>query len=255
VYHLNRTFIWGHRGSGFIGVQNTFPSFQNAINMGVDGIKTEAQLSKDNEIVLSFYKSLKINGEELLMNKLDLDEIKKFKLENNESIPSLRELFENFKNYNIRYNFDITVPEIGIEIIKLAREFDLVDYIELGKPSIYPDPLPVIFSKIRKFDKNVTLVNSVSLKHTNINEEHLELKNMRELDIKVINIYHNYSNFELFKLVKDHGFKYYVWGVLFKRSFEKFLKMRYNGEYIDAIMSNLPDRLIEMRNKIQVLNQ
>jgi len=78
---LNRTFIWGHRGAGFIGVQNTIPSFQNAINMGVDGIKTEAQLSKDNEVILSFYKNLRINGEGLLINKLNLDEIKKYKLE------------------------------------------------------------------------------------------------------------------------------------------------------------------------------
>ena len=41
---MNRTFIWGHKGAGFIGVQNTMTSFQNAIDMGVDGLKTEARL-------------------------------------------------------------------------------------------------------------------------------------------------------------------------------------------------------------------
>jgi hypothetical protein len=74
---------------------------------------------------------------------------------------------------------------------------------------------------------------------------------MRDLDIQVINVNHNYSNFELFKMVKDKGLKYYVWGVLFRRSFEKFLKMKYDGECIDGMMSNLPDRLIQMRNEIQ----
>ena len=74
---------------------------------------------------------------------------------------------------------------------------------------------------------------------------------MRELDVQVINVNHNYTNFDLFKMVKDLGFKFYVWGVLFKRSFNKFLIMKYNGECIDAMMSNLPDRLIQMRNEIQ----
>ena len=51
---MNRTFVWGHRGSGFIGVQNSLTSFKKAFEMGVDGVKTEAQLSKDHEIFLTF---------------------------------------------------------------------------------------------------------------------------------------------------------------------------------------------------------
>jgi len=49
----------------------------------------------------------------------------------------------------------------------------------------------------------------------------------------------------------EHGFKFYLWGVLFKRSMQKFLTMKYNGEYIDGIMSNQPDRLVKFRNEIQ----
>ena len=78
---------------------------------------------------------------------------------------------------------------------------------------------------------------------------------MRELDVQVVNVNHNYSNYEVFKMVKDNGFKFYVWGVLFKRSIEKLLRMKYKEDYIDAIMSNLPNRLIQMRNQIQGLNQ
>ena len=46
VLNLNKTIIWGHRGTGFTGTQNAFSSFKNAIEMGVDGIKTETKLSK-----------------------------------------------------------------------------------------------------------------------------------------------------------------------------------------------------------------
>lgn len=248
---MNRTFIWGHRGAGFTGVQNTMTSFQNAIDMGVDGLKTEAKLSKDGEIVLCFYQSLRKNGEDVLINNLDIKEIREFKLESNESIPTLREVFSAFKNYDIKYNFDISDPEVGIRIIELAREFDLIDKIEIAKSSMNPNPLPVLFSKIREFDKRVTLVNSIFLKHSPIMEKHLELENMRKLNIQGINVNFNFANFELFKKVKDKGFKFCIWGVLFKRSMHKFLTMKYKDEYIDAIMSNLPDRLLKVREEIQ----
>ena len=251
---MHKTFIWGHRGAGFTGVQNTLSSFQNAIDIGVDGLKTEAKLSKDEEIVLSFYESLKRNGNDVLMSELTIDEIKEFKLENGETIPTLSEVFKEFKEYNIRYHFDIIEPEVGIKIIELAKKFNLGNKIEIAKPSTYPHPLPTIFSKIREFNQNVTLVNSIFLKHTNIKEEHLELENMRKLNVQGINVNFNYANYDLFRKVKDLGFKFYIWGILFERSINKFLNMKYNGEYVDAIFTNLPERVLDLRDKIQKVN-
>lgn len=251
VLNLNKTIIWGHRGTGFTGVQNTFSSFRNAIDMGVDGIKTETKLSKEGEVVICYFNNIKINGEDVPIQELTIEEIKNFKLENNESIPTLREVFEAFKNSNIKYNFDIANPKEGIQIVKTAKEYGLVDHIELAKPSTRPDSLSDFFTEIRNFDKNVMLVNSVFLKHSVIKDEHFELDDMRKLNIKGINVNYNYANFDLFKRVKDHGFKFCVWGILFKRSMKKFLTMKYNGEYIDAMMSNQPSRLVKFRNEFQ----
>jgi glycerophosphoryl diester phosphodiesterase len=248
---MNKTFIWGHRGAGFTGVQNSLPSFKRAFEMGVDGFKTEAQLSKDREIFLTFQQKLKRNGEEIPIYELNSNEIKMFKLDNNEPILTLPELFTEFKNYNLRYNFDIRTPEVGIRVIEIAKEFNLLDKIEIAKTSIDPFSLPNIFSKIRDFDKNVMLINTIFLKHSDIREEHLELENMRKLNIQGINVNFNVANFELFKMVKDLGFKFCVWGLLFNRSIQKFLKMNYKGQYIDAMMSNFPDRLVKLRNEIQ----
>jgi glycerophosphoryl diester phosphodiesterase len=251
---LNRTFIWGHRGSGFTGVQNTLSSFQNAIDTGVDGIKSEAKLSKEGVVVPSFYQSLKRNGNDILINELTIDEIKEFKLENGETIPTLREVFQAFKKYNIKYNFDITEPEVGIKIIELADGFNLINNIELAKPSIYPNTLDTIFSEIRDFNQDVILINSIFLKHSNITEKHLELENMRKLNIQGINVNFNYANYKLFKMVKDMGFKFYIWGLLFERSIKNFLSMKYNGNYVDAVFSNLPERVLEIRDTIQKVN-
>lgn len=248
---MNKTFVWGHRGAGFKDVQNSLSSFQKAIDMGVDGIKTEAQLSKDGEIFLTFQQKLKINGTVSPISELNKKKIKRFKLENGESIPTLPELFNTLKNYDIRYNFDIKAPEIGIRIIEIAKEYNVLDQIEIAKTAINSNPLPNLFSKIREFDKNVKLSNSIYLKYSDIKEEHLELESMKELDVMSINVNYNFATFELFKNVIKNGFKFCVWGVLFSRSMEKFLKMNYEGRYIDAMMSNFPGRLVMLRDKIQ----
>lgn len=248
---MNRTFVWGHRGAGFRDVENSMPSFKKAIDMGVDGIKTEAQLSKDGEIFLCFQQSLKKNGENIPIKDLESREIRTLRLDNNESILTLPELFSELKNHNIRYNFDIRDPEIGIRIIEIARKFKVIDKIELAKTAMDGSLLPDIFGKIREFDKNVTLINTIFLKYANNEEEHLELESMRDLNIQGINVKYNFATFELFKLVKDNGFKFCVWGLLFNRSIEKFLNMNYKGQYVDAVMSNFPDRLVKLRNKIQ----
>ena len=248
---MNRTFVWGHRGTGFIGTQNSLSSFKNAVEMGVDGIKTEAKLSKEGEVILSFYNSLKLNGGETPIQELTLDQIKKFKLENNEPIPTLKDVFEALEDYNVKYNIDIMEPTVGIKIIDTAKEYGLAKQIELGRPSIHPDNLSKFYSEIREYDKNVTLTNSVSLKYTEIKDEYLEIEDMRRLNVDGINVYFNFVTFDLFKRVKDLGFKFYVWGVLFKRKMQDLLTMKYNDKYIDAMMSNQPDRLIKYRNELQ----
>jgi glycerophosphoryl diester phosphodiesterase len=248
---MNKTFVWGHRGAGFRDVENSMSSFKKAIDMGVDGIKTEAQLSKDGEIFLCFQQNIRNNGEYVPIKELDSTEIRTLRLDNNESVLTLPELFSEFKNQNIRYNFDLRDPEIGIKIIEIARKYKIIDKIELAKTAMDGSLLPDIFGKIREFDKDVTLINTIFLKYANNEKEHLELESMRDLNIQGINVKYNFANYELFKLVKDNGFKFYVWGLLFNRSIEKFLKMNYKGHYVDAVMSNFPDRLVNLRNEIQ----
>ncbi len=70
------TIIWGHRGAGFRGVENSMSSFKKAVDMGVDGIKTEAQLLKDGEIILKFLPYIFIEGKKTLLKEINLDDLK-----------------------------------------------------------------------------------------------------------------------------------------------------------------------------------
>ena len=119
---MNSTIIWGHRGAGSRGIENSMSSFKKAIDMGVDGIKTEARLSKDKAIILRFFPYLLIDGKKTPIEELKLKKIKQFNLENGESILTLREMFETFKD-KIRYNFDVFKVETGLKIIDIANQY------------------------------------------------------------------------------------------------------------------------------------
>ena len=78
---MNRTIIWGHRGAGFRDVENSMSSFKKAVDMGVDGIKTEAQLTRDGEVILKFLPYLVIKDQKSFIQDLNLETIKQVKLE------------------------------------------------------------------------------------------------------------------------------------------------------------------------------
>ena len=58
-YNKEETLILGHRGSPTLMTENTIPSFQQAIEQGVDGIELDIRLSKDKQIVVFHDKDLK----------------------------------------------------------------------------------------------------------------------------------------------------------------------------------------------------
>jgi len=251
---MNRTIVWGHRGAGFrYPVENSMSSFKTAAKMGVDGLKTEGQLSKDGEVILSFSNQLKLNGSNKKICDLNVKEIKKIKLENNEHILTVRDLFNEFGKSNLIFNFDVRETPVGVKIIEVGEELDLIDRIEIAKPASIFTSLDDFFRPLREKNEKVNFVNSVfgGYKKSGIAEKELEFDVMEELSIEVFNLQHYKSSFELFKLIKDSGYKCYLWGVLFKHYMKKYLNMKYDEGRVDGIFTNYPDTLLKLRNEIQ----
>ena len=249
---MNRTIVWGHRGAGFRHpVENSMSSFRKAVEMGVDGLKTEAQLSKEGEVILSFNDQLKLNGTTAKMSELTVEEIKKVRLENNEQILTIRDLFDEFGKSDLIFNFDVKEAPIGLKIIEVGEEFNLIDRIEIGKPVTVFTSLEDFFRPLREKNEKVHFSYSVFGGYYNITEKNLEFDVMEELNIEIFNIQHYKSNFELFKLIKDSGYKCYLWGVLFKHFMKKYLNMSYKEGRIDGIFTNYPDTLLQLRSELQ----
>ena len=47
-----RALVWAHRGASGYAPENTLAAFQEAIDMGADGIELDVQLTKDGQIVV-----------------------------------------------------------------------------------------------------------------------------------------------------------------------------------------------------------
>lgn len=242
---MNRTFIWGHRGAGIYSVENTIDSFRKAVEMGVDGIETDAHLSKDGQIVLFHDYIVEKDGKKIEINKLTLKQIKEIRLEENKKIPTLGEVFNIFKSKNIKYSIDLKDNNVGFKIIRLAREYNILEKVELVGNNFY------IFSKIRKIEKEAKLIYSISERHSIIEEKDLKFNKMNKLKIYGFNIRNIQAKMNFFKQIKNAGFSFYIWGVDTQFFMKRFLKMNYNGKNVDAIYTNYPDILLELRDKIQ----
>jgi len=243
---LDRTIIWGHRGAGFRGIENSMSSFKKAVEMGVDGLKTEANLTNDGHIVLVFPYNFKIDGERRKIRDLNLDQINEVKLSNGESIPTLTELFEMFKDSNLKYSFDIFDINTGKRIVELAKRYNVLENIEIAKPAGIRVPFDEFLYPLRKLNENVILVNSCFNSKQISENGYTNLKKMIDLDIQVVNLNHHNFSYKIFELVKEKGLKSYLWGVLFKYFMRKYLKIR-----VDAIYTNFPDKILELRKEIQ----
>lgn len=242
--------IWGHRGAGLREVENSITSFRKAVEMGVDGIKTEAQLTKDGEIILRFLPYLIIDNNKISIKDLNLEEIKRIKLENGDEIPTLREMFEEFKD-SIFYCFDIREVETGIKIIDLAKEYDLLDKIEITKPAVYRGSIDAFFRPLREKSNEVTLVNSFFNEKQIMENNYAVLKKLKELNVQVVNLSHHRFNLEVFEQVKKAGFKFYLWAVLFKYFMKKYINLSDDGYTVDGIFTNFPDKLVNLRTEVQ----
>ncbi len=128
--------VIGHRGAAGLAPENTFAGFDIALALGVDGIETDVQKTKDGELVLFHSDRLErtTNGtgalQETLWQALQrLDAGSWFdSTYAGERIPLLSEAL---KRYGTRTYFDLEIKHVGIEyeVLHLVEQLELLDRV------------------------------------------------------------------------------------------------------------------------------
>ncbi len=87
-----RPFIWAHRqASGYVP-ENTMLAFRRAIELGADGVETDASITADDIVVLSYDGKLKLDGMKVDIRSSSFEEI--HRMPQYQAIPTYRDLVD-----------------------------------------------------------------------------------------------------------------------------------------------------------------
>ncbi|MFX1396594.1 MAG: glycerophosphodiester phosphodiesterase [Promethearchaeota archaeon] len=243
---MKNPYIFGHRGAMGYEIENTMKSFERAIETGA-GIETDLQLTRDNQIICIHDNVFNVNSKCYNVSKLPLKDIKKIKFEDNRTIPLLEDVFYNFRRKKkvLRYSFDIGDERVGMELIKLAINHDILDNIEITDTRIE------VLTILRNYNDKVKLIHTLPYEILVVKPEFISFKKLLALNIYALNlnIEQTIENANLTQII-DNGLKCYVWDVNTELWMIKILNWKYRGHFIESIYTNFPDELMIMRNRI-----
>lgn len=233
----------GHRGAAGYCPENTFSSFYNALELGVDYLEIDVQLSRDGELVVIHDPTVNrtTNGK---------GKVKDLTLKELQSLDAGSWFDAKFAGEKI--------PAFNAFLDEFAGQAGLL--IELKKPSLYPNIEVKLASELMKrglsagkndeiivqsFDRNAlkrfhNLLPSVPI---GVLVKKLGGNGISTKDLQSFSEYASYVNPKitmvnkrLIKRIHQHGFKTIIWTV--KKKSEAKMLSRLG---IDGIVSDFPD--------------
>ena len=223
----------GHRGSKGYIAENTLESINHAILLGVDGIEIDIFKCLSGELVLSHENDLKrLTGKSGQLEKLTLDELKKFLVIGKYKIPTLTDVLTRievplFVNIELKGLNTAQATSKIIADISRSTSWSLEHFIV---SSFNWDEL----EQFRSIDKN-TPVGVLVSKSMSINEA---IEFGKKINAQAIHPNFKLLNDKAVKKIKNNGFKIYTWTVNNEDDINFMKKLK-----VDGIISDYPDRI------------
>ena len=113
----------GHRGAKGHEPENTLISFEKAIEMGADGIELDVHLSLDGHLIVIHDETIDrtTNGKGVV-NQLTLQELKSFRINETEEIPTLEEVL-NLVNHRCFVNIELKNQDAAEKVVQLIEHY------------------------------------------------------------------------------------------------------------------------------------
>lgn len=231
--------IFGHRGAMGYAPENTMPSFNLAISMGVDGIELDVHMTKDGEVVVihDFTVDRTTNGRGYVKN-LTLREIRELDAGvrfggkwRGVRIPTLEEVFREFGR-RVRYKIEIKrgsdyYPGIERRVVELIRRYNVDGQII----SFDYDALNNVRAIDRDIEIGIIFIGRVGW----------FIDIARRLNAQWLHAAHDLIDNEGVELAHRLGFKVGAWTVNDEEKARELLNLG-----IDDITTNYPDRIIRV---------
>lgn len=118
--------VIAHRGASADRLENTLAAFALAADQGADGIEIDVQISADGQPVIFHDHSLqRLTGQKTRVSELTLAELKAVELRDQQTIPTLDELFE-LMGPRFLYNIELK----SVSLLDNGLETAVADRVE-----------------------------------------------------------------------------------------------------------------------------
>ncbi|TFF96869.1 glycerophosphodiester phosphodiesterase [Candidatus Thorarchaeota archaeon] len=153
-FDIDRPLIMAHRGDSANFPENTLPSLESAVKIGIDVLETDVHLTKDNELVLFHDEDIeRTTGQQGTIRERTLEELREIDLgdrftPDGENYPfrgkglrvvTLREALERFPD--VRFNVDIkdTLSKAPSAVARLLRDLSRENSVVVA--SFHPEQI------------------------------------------------------------------------------------------------------------------
>ena len=168
---MYRVFVYAHRGASAYAFENTLKAFENAVQIGADGIEIDVQLTKDGvPVVIHDLNLFRLTGKRKLVTAMTYNKLKKRKvgkpfkrLLHGEKILTLKEVVEWAIEKQIALNVELkesflSEPLFVKEIIRKCRgikdlhfssfHYELLKVIKSSHPKVQTCTLTIKRNKL-----------------------------------------------------------------------------------------------------------
>ena len=241
------TKIFAHRGASAYAPENTVEAFALAMEQGADGIELDVQMTKDGQVGVIHDETIdRVSDGTGAVREYTLEELKKFHFSNhmenyeNAAIHTLKEVLDLIKSSNMLLNIELktgiyrypNLEEKTMELVKEAGMEDRVIYSSFNHYSI---------KKILELDSHAECAFLYSDVILNVDKY---AKNAGVCGLHPA-VYH-LKMAEFLKEYQESGLKVRVWTVNKKEDMERVIKAD-----LEAVITNYPDKALEIRNALQ----
>jgi len=119
----DQTLVFAHRGFSGKFTENSLQAFQQAVNLGVDGVELDVWVCKTGELVVFHDRELArvTNGKGKIIDQT-FDELRALKLTNGQKIPTLLEVLTQINRQCI-VNIELKGPGTAIPTANVLKDF------------------------------------------------------------------------------------------------------------------------------------
>ena len=236
----------GHRGAKAYAPENTIASFRKALELGVDMVEFDVQITKDEYPVVVHDKNLKRLTKKFgRIRKLNLREVKRFKVKG-QSIPTLAEVLEVIDN-KVGLDIELKVRGSAKIVIGTLRDYK-IDLSNVMISSNYASEVRIA----ERLEPEITtalvfrsgnafsfwfVLDFLAILFLPITMYYISWL-VKRANVDYLNINYHFLDKRKVALFKKKGIKICAWTV---DSVKKINYLKSLG--IDGIVTNYPDRL------------